>query len=505
VRETVVRVTAEAPAPGVNGRAAVLPPDRRHAWTAEIEWRHGAAGSRFCVIARNGQGPGDIALALARSDRLEWPPAGPASVQAMTEAAEQLEAALLAAGWKALPRRDTWYAGRFAWDPDSSPPTELGPTSPAPPVGVQPVGAERDELATAEPAHRRLPVAIVAILVVASAGLLLATGLGGDGGDDSPAVDPAPATRPIVHGGLRLDVATGWIRGDAVPLPGFRRPLELRNAGERLSAVVERLPATSATLLPALFERTLTTAPPRPEVVRLASGRPAWRYRFAREDGSVAVLYAAPTTGGVATAACVGPAVAGLPRRCHELASTITVPGSRPLEPSTRAAFYSRLPAAVRDLDRARGEHMSKLSAAPRARGQAAAAQRLVRVHEAAAATLAPLTSRGDGVPTATVGALSTMATAYRAVASAARARSPERYADVGRAAGEADADLRRTLARAAAAATAASPGTLERTERVAREPAPHPPETDLTPILLAVLLGAGILLCIRVAVRRAR
>jgi hypothetical protein len=72
------------------------------------------------------------------------------------------------------------------------------------------------------------------------------------------------------------------------------------------------------------------------------------------------------------------------------------VPDSRPLEPGTTAAFYSRLPAAVNDLDAARTKGMRELAAAKRSTGQAAAADGLARAHKAAGAALAPLTARSN-------------------------------------------------------------------------------------------------------------
>ena len=84
---------------------------------------------------------------------------------------------------------------------------------------------------------------------------------------------------------MRLQVPSGWARGDAAAVPGFDRPLGLRNTSEALRASVEQLPATSPTLLPAAFLQTLKSAPERPDMVRLASGRDAWRYRFPQADG----------------------------------------------------------------------------------------------------------------------------------------------------------------------------------------------------------------------------
>ena len=91
------------------------PPDPHRPWIATIEWRAAGAQPRFCVCARGERGDGRTVL--ASSAPLNWPPDAPASVQALTEAANQLEAALLAAGWKPLPPGREWYAKRFSWRP----------------------------------------------------------------------------------------------------------------------------------------------------------------------------------------------------------------------------------------------------------------------------------------------------------------------------------------------------------------------------------------------------
>ena len=104
---------------------ALVPPALDRAWVAALEWRHADAEARFCVVARHDEGePGTV---LADSGPLEWPPAGTASVQALTDAAETLERALLAGGWKSLPRGPEWYAKRFAWEPKVEQPQDSPP------------------------------------------------------------------------------------------------------------------------------------------------------------------------------------------------------------------------------------------------------------------------------------------------------------------------------------------------------------------------------------------
>jgi hypothetical protein len=433
--------------------SAAPPPDRDRAWAAEIEWRETEAGALFCVIARADDEAAEVTV--AHSGPLNWPPARGESVRALTDAVDQLEAALLAAQWKPLPRGSRWYAKRFRSEPlHAAAPARLGPAGAAPPGradGIRSVFSERSVV------RRPLPVAVVAVLVVAAAvtGLLLARSLGG--GDAAHVSVPAATPLTIAHDGLRLQVPSGWAPGEAAMVPGFSRPLFLDNASERLSVVVERLPATSASLLPLALEKALPGARKRRQRVRLASGQPAWRYRVAQAGGSAILLYAAPTTTGVATVACMSPTAAGLPRRCEALADAITVPGSLPLDLSASAAFYSRLPAAVKQLEAARSTGLRELSTAKSAVGQAAAADGLVRAHKAASAALAPLTPADAGLPAKTVAALNATAGAYATLAGAARARSRHRYDDAGRGVADADAGLRRTLSQAAAAAKAAS------------------------------------------------
>ena len=99
--------------------------------------------------------------------------------------------------------------------------------------------------------------------------------LGGSlGGSDGARAAAGDAPQSIAHDGLRLQVPSGWARTDVATVPGFGRPLGLRNADDGLRASVERLPATSATLLPAAFVKTLASAPDRPDG-RRARRRPA--------------------------------------------------------------------------------------------------------------------------------------------------------------------------------------------------------------------------------------
>jgi hypothetical protein len=298
--------------------------------------------------------------------------------------------------------------------------------------------------------RRTLPVAAVAIMVVAAliAGALLG---GARGGDKAPPPPSPPATTPqsVAQQGISIRLPTGWTRGGRVSVPGFHHPLALQNPSAGLRAAVERLPATSSTLLPAALVQTLGAGPGRPAVVPLASGGHAWRDHF-EADGSTTTLYAIPTTTGVATVACSSVALdTGAPRHCDALAEAITLPGSRVVPPGENAAFFSRIRATVADLDAARASAARQLQAAADAGGQARAADVLARAHETARAVLGPLAAEGNGAVAGTVDRLHATAAAYTALASAARARSPRRYAVAGRAVARADAGLRSAVGRA--------------------------------------------------------
>jgi hypothetical protein len=440
--------------------------------TCSIAWKPGHHRSRFQAVISN---PGDRRpRVVAESHGLPWPPkdARNPPTRELEAALASLVAKIVAAGWEPVQSEGSWTERRFVWRATNLVALDLGDAVPMP--------AER------RVAPRRLPLALAAVLVVAAAlgGLLLAKAV--DGGR-SAAGRPVPMPQALAHDGLRVQLPDGWAAAEAATVPGFSRPLGVGNPREQLSAVIERLPATSPTLLPAALVHAEAAAGARPELVRLAPGQRGWRYRFLHADGSVRIVTAAPTTAGVATVACLSRAHSGVPPGCQALADAVTVPGSRPLPPGARAAFLSRLPAAVSDLEAARATGVKQLSGATRPRAQARAAAALARAHAAASATLAPLASPGDPVSARTVAALSATATAYATLAAAARAGAGLRYDSAGRAISTTEANLHRAVASAAAAANAASSSGPVR--RRARDTG-----TSLLVPLLGLLAAAGIL-----------
>jgi hypothetical protein len=297
----------------------------------------------------------------------------------------------------------------------------------------------------------------VSVLVAAAgiAGLVLGGAVRGE--PPRPAKPHPPTT--IAAAGVRLELPSGWARSGPTALAGFDHPLWLGNSRADAHAAVELSPAASPTLLPVGLH-----ASGGPATVQLGRGKQAWRYRLLRPDGVPVVLYAIPTTKGIETVGCLGVSGQAAERACSTVASAVTVPGARRLEPGPRAAFFSRLPVTVASLGAARAGGVRALDAATRAAGQALAADRLARAHRAAAADLARVSSSSDSIAADTVAALGATAGAYTALANAARARAPRRYAAAGSAVSQADRRLRRTMAKVSTAVDAASDGAASST-----------------------------------------
>jgi hypothetical protein len=90
-------------------------PNAADSWIAEITWDQGDRDAVFRAIGR-GERTGEEVV-VAESDYVEWPPRGTAAVAAMRRAVDELEAALVDAGWSRSGRGRAWYAKRFTWEP----------------------------------------------------------------------------------------------------------------------------------------------------------------------------------------------------------------------------------------------------------------------------------------------------------------------------------------------------------------------------------------------------
>jgi hypothetical protein len=97
---------------------APVPPGTK--WTCELAWSANLRRAAFRVEAT---APGETTVEVARSRKLNWPPLMPPTPQAdIVAAARSVAKALVEAGWTPTSKGSDWYAQRFAWARDGSPP-----------------------------------------------------------------------------------------------------------------------------------------------------------------------------------------------------------------------------------------------------------------------------------------------------------------------------------------------------------------------------------------------
>jgi hypothetical protein len=186
----------------------------------------------------------------------------------------------------------------------------------------------------------------------------------------------------------------------------------------KLRLVAALLPPASPTLLPAALLDGMESRPATPDRVVLGRRLPAYFYRelsIPDLPGRLAV-FAAPTTGGIATVACLG--VPSSLEECAQVADSLVLTEGEPMRLGADTAFQLGLGPQIRAVDAAR----EQLSAArsPRAQGKAAAS--ISNAYQAAAMALAPLAAPSSSLAEI-VGQLRTNAATYDRIATHLRAQ----------------------------------------------------------------------------------
>ena len=311
--------------------------------------------------------------------------------------------------------------------------------------------------AAAPPAARGRGLTGGGIALVAVLGLAAAVGgflLGSGGNDADQAAEPFGNSASA--GTLQLSFPAAWKRVSEQPqVPGvrFKEPIVLaagKPQGARL--VAGQVAATGPELLSAGLARRLPSGSPDAQPVRLG-GVQALRYRGLAPRGLTGALqlYAVPTTRGVATIACTGPAGtagAAFRRDCESVATTLRLMGAEPYPLGPRPEYARSLRRTLGALDRARRSGTARLAGADTPDAQAAAAAALAgsyrRASEAVAATKA---SPADAAANRSLAAaLERTGSAYAAAAEAARANDEAAYADAASAVSKAQSAVRRAL-----------------------------------------------------------
>jgi hypothetical protein len=170
----------------------------------------------------------------------------------------------------------------------------------------------------------------------------------------------------------------------------------------------------------------------------------AWRHEATPTgNGGRATRYVIPTTSGKIEVTCTaGGGATSVLALCERTASTLHIDGRRTLGLTTVVANHQRWRALALKLRSQRAAARGALSQADRQTGQIAVAQRLAGLHDRAAAGFAKL-SGGAG----TAKAAREVASAYRALAAAARRDSPSSWAAARADVRSAEARLQRDIA----------------------------------------------------------
>jgi hypothetical protein len=276
---------------------------------------------------------------------------------------------------------------------------------PAPVARIRPVVEE----------HPRRGQVVVGLLVAGAVAAGAAIGTVVAGGDSAP-----PARAHAEGAGMTVELPSGWRQE-----PARAGQLAASPAGNQSSGLL-----VAATREP--VSRADQAAP-----VLLGTYQ-AWRHEAQPTGrGGRATRYVIPTTSGKIEVTCTsGGGAAALLALCERTASTLHIDGRHTLGLTTVIANHQRWRALALKLRSDRAAERLDLSRAAKQTGQIDVAERLARTHDRAAGGFAKLSGGA-----AASKAARDVASAYRALAAAARRDSPSAWA-------AARADLRSAEAR---------------------------------------------------------
>jgi hypothetical protein len=189
--------------------------------------------------------------------------------------------------------------------------------------------------------------------------------------------------------------------------------------------------ANNATLLPLAFLQGFSQDKlPKPSAaVQLgSSGLQAYRYDDLKPNGSdrSVTIYAAPTSAGVATVACLTKKTGSLAATCDQIANTLKVSSGKPIAVGPSKAYAAAIGGAFGALGKADKAGLAKLKSANTPKAQAAAARSLSSAYGKAAGTLSKqkVNPADAGLNTLMVKALRQTSAAYSKAAKAASSKN---------------------------------------------------------------------------------
>ena len=376
--------------------------------------------------------------------------------------------------------------------PGNGSPGALSPTSAptAPPRGLvasamSPASTRtappRAVVAEAGPAppRRRRRAALVAMPLAGVAVLAAALLPRGENPPPRPRPTPTAVARstPIDAGKVHVTLPPGWSALSLpVVVPGLPRARAAAPSGRESSGVVLVGMAPRSAHRPALLSPELGAAGGSPASVRL--GRlAAYRHDGLRWNGRPLTVYAAPTSAGVATVACLSPASSA---DCRRIAESLDVPGANGFPLGPDPAFAAAVNRALKRPERS--------LAGSTAKAQADAARRIAGDFRTARARLGRVAAGPADAPlvASLTKPLSAAVEAYGELAAAADANGRRRYTSAAKRVHAAELALRKAVRTSVYRDTLRTPHaqaipSLRRPPAV-EKPAPAPPVTPDPP-----------------------
>ena len=317
-------------------------------------------------------------------------------------------------------------ATRLAATAAGAPPLAgAGASAQAPPARA----TRADATSPAAARGRLVSAAIVAAVIAGVVGFLVG---GGSSSSGEAFANSASA------GDVELSFPTGWQRITSAPtIPGltFSQPLALgasttSASGQRLLA--GEVDASTPSLLPATFTSAVSGTLPKAEPVLLGSLQ-AYRYRGLTVKGlsGPLTLYAVPTTGGVATIACLSPSATAVTTQCSQIAATLKLSGTTAFDLGPSQQYATSLGHIFSTLQSAAATGASHLQSATTAAAQATAAGQIAAAYNSAASSLRrlSLSPAVRELNASLASSLAAVARDYSALGSAAAAGDEGAYA----------------------------------------------------------------------------
>jgi hypothetical protein len=311
--------------------------------------------------------------------------------------------------------------------PKERKPREAKP--PKPPKPPKPVAAPKPAREPGAPS-KAFPIALGAGALLA---LILGFMLGGSGGGDEGGGGGA-LTQEAASPTAQVNVPTEFAALGTVPdVPGLsiKDPAAFapqgRDGGTAVLVGTVEGEADNSTLLARGFLQAVGEGNPQRGAVEIGDdGLQAYRYDNLAPEGfdRRVTVFAAPTTGGVATVACLAPPAEAesFAATCDQIANTLEISSGEPVPVGPSGDYAAQVSKVIKGLNAADKSGQAKLKAAKTPQAQGAAARSLAGAYDKAAKALQgqELSPADRGANGFLIEALQTTSAAYGKAAGAA-------------------------------------------------------------------------------------